>query len=354
MPARDPVTGHFLKPGRTTAQQRDGALTARTARLEEENARLSKLLGLVEGYSANAGMPPRWLAPRKDKSKASKKAATACLHFSDLHLDEVVDPAQVGGLNAYNREIAGMRLRRWADKACELGDRFRHDWDGALIFWGGDMVSGAIHDELRETNADYLPGTLVHWAPLIAGAIRQIADFYGKVHIPAVVGNHGRLTKLMTAKGRGRNSWDWLLCQMVHAHLIGDKRITWDIANGSYLFVPVYDQHVFLTHGDEVKGGSGWAGVWTPLGMIHRRGIELGASHGVQPVFSVIGHWHQLVMAHHRGISCNGALKGWDEYAASLRFRQEPAMQGWWVHCPTRGVILSAPLFVEDRRREGW
>jgi hypothetical protein len=320
-------------------------------RLEAEVERLSRLLGLVETYHAAAGTPPKWLRATKKHKPGS---ATACLQFSDLHLDEVVQPGEVGGLNAYNRDVAELRLRRWADKACEMGERHAHTWDGALIFWGGDMVSGSIHEELRETNADVLPGTMVHWAPRIAAAIRQVADFYGKAHIPCVVGNHGRLTIKKSAKRRGRNSWDWLLTQMVAAHFTDDPRVTFDIAQGSYLFVPVYDTHAYLTHGDEVGGGGGWAGVWSPLGTIRRRGMELAAAHGIRPDYAVVGHWHQLTLAHHRGLVCNGAMKGWDEFAATLRLAPEPAMQGWWVHTPENGVTLAAPLLLEDRVAEGW
>jgi len=368
---RDPKTGHFLKPGQQAIQsvgsgahlptstsdstaQADTpreAESPRLARLEAENARLAKLLGLVDSYRAGARKPPEWLRP---KTTAAPKAATACIQLSDLHLDEVVEPGQVGGLNAFNREIAEMRLRRWADKACELGELHRHEWDGAIVWWGGDMVSGSIHDELRETNADYLPGTLVHWAPLLAAAIKQVADAYGNAHVPCVVGNHGRLTEKKQAKGRGRNSWDWLLCEMVKAHLASDERITWDVSEGSYLFVPVYDRTVYLTHGDEVGGGGGWAGVWSPLGTIHRRGLELGHAYDLRPSYSVVGHWHQTVLAHARGLVCNGALKGWDEYAAGLRLRPEPAQQNWWVETPSHGTTLAASLFLEDRAKEGW
>lgn len=327
------------------------ASDAKTKRLEGEVARLSKVLGLVESYHASASEPPPWsTAPEV----AAPGAATACLHFSDLHLDETINPGEVGGLNAYSREIAEQRMTRWANKACDLGERFKHQWEGALILWGGDMVSGAIHEELRETNDDVLPGTMVHWAPRIAAALRRVADYYGKVHIASVVGNHGRLTMKMQAKRRGRNSWDWLLIQMVKAHLSTDVRFSWDIAQGSYLFVPLYGDHIYLTHGDEVHGGGGWAGVWSPLGTIHRRGIELAAAHGKRISYATVGHWHQLTLAHTRGLVCNGSMKGWDEFAASLRLRPEPAMQGFWAHTPTRGVTIAAPIFCEDRKAEGW
>lgn len=327
------------------------AAAARVATLEAENARLAKLLGLVETYHAGAGTAPSWMRPAKRSKPGS---ATACMQLSDLHLDECVNPAEVGGLNAYNREIAELRLKRWADKACDMGDMHRHDWDGAVIFWGGDMVSGSIHEELRETNDDVLPGTVVHWAPRIAAAIKQVADFYGRVHVPAVVGNHGRLTIKMPAKRRGRNSWDWLLVNMVAAHFKDDPRVTFDIAQGSYLFVPVYEDHVYLTHGDEVGGGSGWSGVWTPLMTLCRKGAEMAAAHGIRVAYATVGHWHQACLAHARGVSLNSSLKGWDEYAAAMRFKPEAASQNWFTHTRKHGVTLAGVLFVADKAREGW
>ena len=337
-------------PDEFVASSVESPESAKVKALEAENARLSKLLGLVESHSAGLGTPPSWA---RSKTKSSM-AAIACLQLSDLHLDEFVDPAEVGGLNAYSRPIAEMRLRRWAAKAVELGDRFKHDWQGAVLFWGGDMVSGSIHEELRETNEDDLPGTMTHWAPLLASAIRTVADFYGAVHIPCVVGNHGRLTKERPFKRRGRNSWDFLLSSMVKGLLSDDRRITWDIAQGSYLIVPLYEDNAFLTHGDEVGGGSGWSGIWTPLSTAHRKGSELAACHGKRVAYSVIGHWHSLTLAHARGISCNGSLKGADQFCLGLRLKPEPAMQAWWAHTARHGVTVAAPVFCEDRAKEGW
>ncbi|HYE89679.1 MAG TPA: hypothetical protein VEA38_01610 [Terriglobales bacterium] len=325
-------------------------LAGQNVELRAENARLSKVLGLVEAYRAKAGDPPAWLRPKR-KPRAGQ--ATAVMQLSDLHLDELVNPSEMNGLNAYSREIAELRLKRWADKACDMGDRFRHEWDGALVILGGDMVSGAIHDELRETNEDVLPGTLRHWAPRLAAALRQVADFYGRLHLPAIVGNHGRLTVKMQAKRRALNSWDGLLYTMIQMHLAGDERITWDVAGGSLLYVPVYGRHIGVTHGDEVGGGGGWVGIFSPLGTIHRRLLEI-APPGVRMSYAAVHHWHQLVQAHSRGFALNGSLKGFDEYALALRFRPEQAQQSWAVETPEHGVTLAGPLLVEDRKREGW
>src|SRR3990167_1182159 len=99
------------------------ALIARLAGLEAENVRLATLLGLIESYRAAADHPPPWMVrKKKDKTQSS---AIACMQLSDLHLDEVVNPSEVGGLNAFSRAIAEQRLHRWAEKACEMGDRHR-------------------------------------------------------------------------------------------------------------------------------------------------------------------------------------------------------------------------------------
>lgn len=327
------------------------AATRRLDALEAENTRLSKLLGLLDAYHAAASEPPDWARPAKQHRHGR---AICNLLLSDLHLDEVCNPHELGGLNAYNREVAELRLRRWADQVARLAAIHKHDWDGCNLLVDGDLVSGAIHDELRESNSDVLPGTLVHWAPLLASAFKVVAATFKRVHVSVVVGNHGRLTIRKQFKRRGRASWDWLLMQMVRSHMAADKRLSWEFAEGSYLFPAVYGRRIFLTHGDEVGGGGGWAGVWSPLGTIHRRGIALGAAHGCAPSYSAIGHWHQLTLAPQRGLICNSSLKGWDEFAAGLRLTPEPAQQAMWIEHPRHGPIVLLPVLCEDRKREGW
>lgn len=323
----------------------------RLARLQAENASLSKLLGLVNDYRAAAAPPPEWLRPKK---KPDPGAATACMQFSDWHLDEIVDPAQVNGLNAFDRAIAVLRLKRWADKACELGDLHRHRWDGALLNANGDFLSGEIHDELRRTNASHLPGTVIFYAPIVAAAFKQVADFYGRLHIKVMRGNHGRRTHKPEAKGAPTDSWDWLFMQLVQAHLRDEAHITWDFATSLHDFVQIYDRHIHVSHGDSVKGGSGWSGIWSPLGTLRAKAVAMAAVHNIRISYCVVGHWHTTIMAHEVGLSVNGAGKGFDEYALMKMYPYEQAKQNWFVEHCTRGVTIRTPIWLEDRKREGW
>lgn len=321
------------------------------ARLREENERLRKHLGLVEGFAKKVKIP-KWLAPVK---RARPLQGTLMLQLSDLHLDETVQPDQVNGINAYSREIAMLRFKRWADLACELPDMTPHEIDGIVLIANGDFLSGMIHDELVRTNADCLPPAIMHWAPLIAAHLVQVVEHHQvPMLVDVVTGNHGRMTKKPEAKDRGKNSWDWLLWQVVALALKNDERFTFQFTAGHHSFLEVYGRDIFVTHGDSVTGGGGWSGVWTPLMTIHRRGREFGQVAGKRVTYSVVGHWHQTVRAFERGLVCNGAMKGWDEFAAKHLFQPEPAMQNFWIETPKRGPTVSRPMFLEDRKKEGW
>lgn len=66
----------------------------------------------------------------------------------------------------------------------------------------------------------------------------------------------------------------------------------------------------------------------------------------------VIGHWHRLSWL--GNVICNGTSKGLDEYAAIEGFGFEVPQQAMWLTTPERGITMQAPVFVADRKAEGW
>jgi len=344
----------------TAAYEPDPELVqrARADQLADDNGRLRKELadavGAIERleriaeYSGRALAPPKWL---RRPPRRSEQIATLCTILSDTHFDEVVNPAEVEGRNAYDRRIAELRLERYFTQVVRLARDYLAGmtYDGVVLFLGGDLVSGDIHDELTQTNDAVMLDTVLHWSARVAAGIGLLADEFGKVHVPAVVGNHGRRSRKPKAKGRARDNYDWMIAQLVARHFHGDARVTFQIPDGTDCLVEVHDTRFLLTHGDQVSGGGGIGGIWPPI-------MRMIAKKRTRAQFDavVMGHWHQLIMAPTAGVIVNGSLKGEDEYAAVMNFTPEPAQQALWTVAPGRGVTFSAPVFVEDRKREGW
>lgn len=317
---------------------------AALAAVEREN----EVLRMVSEFARRDLKPPKWLAPKK---RGQDKTATVVAMLSDTHFDEVVNPDEVGGLNAYDRSIAEQRLERFFTGVVKLSRDYLSGatYDGCVLILGGDLVSGDIHEELTETNEGTSLETALHWTERIASGIELLRDQFGNVHCPSVVGNHGRRTRKPRAKKRARDNIDWFISQMLAKHFAGDKRVTFEIPDGTDVQVQVYDTTFLLTHGDQVGGGGGIGGIWPPLmRMVSRKRTRYEFDS------LVCGHWHQLIMAPTAGLIVNGSLKGFDEYAAVSNFTPERAQQAMWLVAPNQGVTFSAPVFCDDKEAEGW
>jgi len=292
--------------------------------------------------------PPKWAAPKRP----GKHDAIVTAILSDCHWDEVVNPDEIGGVNAYDREIATQRLRHWATSIVEQFSYYVTNIKitGCVVMIGGDLLTGNLHD-LAETNEDHLPGSLVYWSEQLAAALMLLADAFGKVHCPVVVGNHGRLTKKPRTKGRARDNLDWLLPQMAAAHLKGDQRISFAIGDDPDAWVEVFDTTYLLTHGDQAKGGGGIGGIWPPIMRLAARKRQ---RYG-RDFILCMGHWHQLIMAPGQGLVVNGSPKGYDEYVATiLNAPPERPQQAVWLTTPEHGPTMQVPIFCDDRQAEGW
>lgn len=321
--------------------------TARDSRIRSLLGDIEKLERLAE-MAATPLKPPKWLSPKRRKGE---RRAIVCTILSDTHFDEVVNPAELDGMNAYSRSIAERRLERYFNGVVKLSRDYLSGmtYEGCVLMLGGDLISGDIHEELSQSNEGTALETVLHWTEQIASGIAMLADTFGKVHVPCVVGNHGRRTRKPRAKRRARDNFDWLIAQMLARHFAADKRITFDIPDGTDRLIEVYDTRFLLTHGDQVGGGGGIGGIWPPL-------MRMRAKKATRYVFDtlVCGHWHSLIMAPTAGLIVNGSLKGYDEYAAISNFFPERAQQALWLVAPDEGVTFSAPVFCDDRAAEGW
>lgn len=286
---------------------------------------------------------PKWVLPSR---QPHKHLVMPMLNVADWHFDEIVDPAQVQYRNAYNREIAERRYRQLWENTIKVGFSYVQGfrYPGIVVTVLGDMFSGNIHDELRQTNADVLLSSLLHWVgPTVAG-LRLLADHFGHVWANGwLAGNHGRMTHKPIAKNRVRDNVDWLFAQIVKRELeqAGEKRITFTIAESHKHLFQVFNTRFVATHGDEARGGSGIAGLLSPL---------LIAAARMKKIYDfdiwMLGHWHH--QAAFRGIRASGTGKGYDEYALIQNFEYQEPMQDFFLINPfRRAEVAQWPIFVD-------
>jgi hypothetical protein len=329
-------------------------------RLEADNrvllAEVNELRRLAGFYQSVRNEPikiPRWQA----RGGKGKHSGVVVAQITDWHLDEVVNPHEMLGMNAYNTTIAEMRMRRWVDKVVTLPREYMAGLtiEGLVIPATGDLFTGDIHAELKESNERKLLASVLYWMEPVIAALETFEREYPAVAVHAVVGNHGRLTPKPIFKGRVHDNVEWLFWSIVRDRL-ADKgsRVVVNVSASMDLNVPIYGRNHLLTHGDQFRGGSGISGAFAPLSLGAHRKTKRQMAAGVPMETMVIGHLHQLINI--PGVVMGGTMKGYDEFAFGHNLAPDPngAAQAMWVSSPERAQVMWMPIYLTDRKAEGW
>jgi hypothetical protein len=272
--------------------------------------------------------------------------------WSDWHFGEVVRPEEVGYVNEFNSEIAEERVKKLVQSVIDLC--YQHmvlpQYPGIIVNVAGDIITGDIHQELADTNDRYIFQSLLQVQDLIIAALTTLADRFGNVFVPWVVGNHGRDTVKPRMKGRAFTSYEWHLGCQVERHFKDDSRVQLLVSNEADAHYRVYGHRYMVTHGDSlgVKGGDGIIG---SLGPIMRGAVKVGrAESQIGRDFDtlIMGHWHQYMSL--PGVEVNGALKGYDEYARlGIRAPYNRPTQALWFNHQKYGVTAKWPVYLEAK-----
>ena len=274
--------------------------------------------------------------------------------WSDWHWGETVRADETAGVNEFNHRIACERVDRLVNGTISLLRDYAGAcpvYPGIYVCLGGDMLSGGIHDELVETNWAPATGQAFEVHGVIAGALLRLADEFGEVHVPCVVGNHGRNARKPRAKMRIHENSEYWLYKALERHFAGDKRFHFTVSEQTDVDLVVYGHRFKLTHGDALgtKGGDGIIGA---IGPIMRGAIKTNhadAQIGRDFDTLVIGHWHSYQP---RGALfpaiVNGTLKGYDEFArVFLRARYSRASQALWLVSPKHGIAAQWEVYCQ-------
>ena len=293
--------------------------------------------------------PPRWLQQRH-KSDTPGVPMTI---WSDWHYGETVFKAQTGGVNEFNTKIAAARIEKLVDTTITLANDYmvNPSYPGTVVCLGGDMIGGAIHQELATTNDKETLRCVLEVEELIIAGLLRMADAFGRVFVPCVVGNHGRTTQKPQMKNRAETNHEWLMYRHLAQYFKDDKRFLFQVPAETDAHFKVFGHRFLLTHGDAlgVKGGDGIIGA---LGPIARGTFKVGRSEaqiGRDFDTLIMGHYHTYIPRSEAvHVIVNGALKGYDEYArVGLRVPySRPSQALWFIH-PKHGVTCQWPVYLE-------
>lgn len=315
--------------------------------LVRRDARVAELEHLVDRYTVadpTSLSIPAWAAPKR---RRKGRHATPVLMLSDLHLDEVVNAAEINGVNAYDRATAERRLAHVVDGAIAVCEDYITgvEMDGIVVTLLGDILTGDIHDELARTNEAPVMDSVVHWVPRLASALSRLADAFGRVHVPCVDGNHDRSYVRIPAKKRAESSVAWVIYNWLATMLNGDDRISFSITPAPEQIIQVYDTRFLLTHGDGFRSQGGIGGIYpSMLKFLLRKHSQFEAVDRPWDV-CLMGHWHQLLWG--PDFVVNGSLKGYDEYAARNGFGFERPQQALFLVTPEHGIVQRLPVFAD-------
>lgn len=340
-----------------TSREKLAALSRENSQLKADNKRLSavsldlevirRIIGKIDARISTEA--PAW-ATKPVRGKVIHGIPS--LMLSDLHFGEVVFASQVNNVNSYNTTIAKARLKRVVEGAVKLLRQTLSPgiFGGMVCILGGDMGEGTIHDELRDTSDETALEAVITLHDELVPHLKALCDEFGLLHVPCVVGNHGRMDRKPRMKNGPKLNYDWLLYQFI-ARTIGSDpkyrgKITFQIPDGYEASWRVHGVRYMLTHGDSFKGGDGISGPLMPWMRGSLKASKSYAAMGMPFDCLVMGHWHQL--RYLGSIIVNGSLVGYNEFAQKLHFGFEPPQQALWLTHPVRGLTFQEAVFADE------
>lgn len=326
---------------------RDAAFWRNKAKAAEKQAAESEhVLREMAGIFQRPLSMPDWVLP----DGGEKGRAVGLIHLSDLHCGEVVRLEEAGGINEYSPEIFRRRLRRMIDASIRILPRWSSDCDlkGVVVALNGDLISGDIHAELRETNALTSHEQVELATDELGAGIRMLADRFGAVLITVTPGNHGRTTEKTHAKRMAALSYDIMIGNILAREFANDARVTVNTASGADIVFPLFGWSVLQTHGDSMGtgGGQGFAGPELPIVRGGKKIKLSGFATGERYDIILTAHYH--TSSNPGTVLANGSMVGYSEYAVRIRGLPEPPQQ-WLALIHERwGLRERVPVILED------
>ncbi len=285
---------------------------------------------------------PAGKAPRLQKNRLP---VGGILDLGDWHYGEVVDLDSTGGVYQYNPTIAQERFEHTIDQAIELGRE--HKIGKMVVIFGGDMISGNIHDDLNRTNEMMIVNQTLEMSEIATTGLEKVVSAFSTVKALSVSGNHPRLEKIPHFKHKQTENMDYMLDAILQLKVGKQKNLEWLTKKSFWNNFELEGRRFLTMHGDTNKQQNSMGISFYAIEKELRKYMGL-VNDGTIP------HFHDMITHHQHTMATipvggamnyiNGSGKGGDEYSLAGSRPPSPARQ--------RFLAVSQGKVVADRSIE--
>ena len=207
--------------------------------IAEQDRQLEVALGLADAK------PRKGLAMKL--SSGDKNESVAFAIASDWHVEETVDPKTVNGLNEFTLAIAEQRIERFFRRVVRITEiqRAGTKIDTLVLGLLGDLMTGYIHEELRESNGLSPTETVLWLSDRVGAGLQLLEKHFGRLVIPCNYGNHGRNTIKPRHATGAKNSYEWMFYHLMRKQF---PQFDWRISDSYHNYIEVDGRVVRLHH----------------------------------------------------------------------------------------------------------
>jgi len=278
----------------------------------------------------------------KKNTKKNENESTAVYVYSDWHVEETIDPATVNWLNEYNLQIAEDRAVKLFQNSLSLYQMLEKPNNVKNIVFAllGDFITWYIHPELIEWNSLSPTEAILMVKKLItAGVDLFLKETESDITVVTAFGNHGRTTDKKRVSTGWKNSYEWLMYNMIAERYLENNRVKFKIEKWNHNYIQVYDKMLRTHHWDMVKY-QGWVGgITIPINKaIAQRNKAKRADYDV--------FWHRHQARDWGNFISNWSLIGYWPYAESIKADFEDPKQMMFLIDEKFGKTITSPILV--------
>ena len=293
----------------------------------------------------------KYKVPAKPRKSKTKKNMTLEALISDVHYGKYVD--HIEG-NFVNNEVIRERVRKVASSIIKEIKResVAFNVERVIIAMIGDIIENAdFHGKESMKGVEFSTSRQVQESinSLFYDLLLPVAQTGVQVDVPAVTGNHDRISESKTYHKPGEDNLTYVIYKTLEllCKQSGLKNVKFQIADKLYTDVDVYGNTIVYEHGDELKN----LNRDTMNNQMGKRQVQLGkVIH-----FYRVGHWHEPVTYGQGRMMVNGSVPGQDSFADSKGFSSEPIqILNYYVETDKRDTCFfrSFPIYLRNKSKK--